>query len=113
MTGLSYREHKFAVMIFVSVEIMSVGKTSRCRNFFQIFRIFDRDGNGSIDFKEFMMATDMTCSGTPEEKLSWAFRVSDNYFTYFLATLYQYTCMEVYLIPHCSLNPVLTQGRLA
>jgi Ca2+-binding EF-hand superfamily protein len=42
---------------------------------FQIFRIFDRDGNGSIDFKEFMMATDMTFSGTPEEKLAWAFKV--------------------------------------
>ena len=57
----------------------------------QIFRIFDKDGNGSIDFKvptiklmnvtvffsilcifalqEFMMATDMTASGSPEEKL--------------------------------------------
>ena len=42
----------------------------------QIFRIFDRDGNGTIDFKEFMLATDMTASGTPQEKLSWAFRVS-------------------------------------
>ena len=72
----------------------------------QIFRIFDKDGNGSIDFKvcwkfanvlqklnrnysvkpkmvywiespllfllqEFMMATDMTASGSPEEKLRY------------------------------------------
>merc|ERR1719418_395372 len=43
----------------------------------QIFRIFDKDGNGSIDFKEFMMATDMTASGTPEEKLRWAFKMYD------------------------------------
>ena len=28
-----------------------------------------QDGNGTIDFKEFMMATDMTASGSPEEKL--------------------------------------------
>ena len=42
----------------------------------QLFRIFDKDGNGSIDFKEFMLATDMTASGTPEEKLRWAFKVS-------------------------------------
>ena len=42
----------------------------------QIFRIFDKDGNGSIDFNEFMMATDMTSAGTPEEKLRWAFKVS-------------------------------------
>ena len=41
----------------------------------QIFRIFDEDGNGTIDFKEFMIATDMTESGTPEEKLRWAFKV--------------------------------------
>jgi Ca2+-binding EF-hand superfamily protein len=41
----------------------------------QIFRIFDKDGNGYIDFKEFMLATDMTKTGTPEEKLKWAFKV--------------------------------------
>jgi hypothetical protein len=64
----------------------------------QIFRIFDKDSNGSIDFKvrcpphctvtlrlapspppaqEFMLATDMTASGSPEEKLRWAFRMYD------------------------------------
>lgn len=43
----------------------------------QIFRIFDKDGNGSIDFKEFMLATDMTASGTPIEKLRWAFKMYD------------------------------------
>jgi len=43
----------------------------------QIFRIFDKDGNGDIDFKEFMMATDMTASGSPEEKLRWAFKMYD------------------------------------
>ena len=41
-----------------------------------LFRIFDRDGNGTIDFKEFVMATDMTTAGAPEEKLKWTFRVS-------------------------------------
>lgn len=40
-----------------------------------IFRIFDKDGDGSIDFKEFMIATDLTVAGTPEEKLRWAFKV--------------------------------------
>ena len=38
-------------------------------------RIFDKDGDGTIDFIEFMIATDMTHSGTPEEKLRWAFKV--------------------------------------
>ena len=41
----------------------------------QIFRIFDKDNSGTIDFKEFMLATDMTSAGTAEEKLAWAFKV--------------------------------------
>ena len=41
-----------------------------------LFRIFDRDGNGSIDFKEFVMATDITSKGEPEEKLRWTFKVN-------------------------------------
>ena len=34
----------------------------------------DRDKNGFIDFKEFLLAIDVTSAGTPEEKLKWAFR---------------------------------------
>ena len=39
-----------------------------------IYRTFDTDGNGYIDFKEFLLAIDITSSGTAEEKLGWAFR---------------------------------------
>jgi len=46
-------------------------------SFLQIFAIFDRDGNGSIDFREFMMATDTTEKGSIEDKLRWAFRMYD------------------------------------
>lgn len=42
-----------------------------------IFRIFDKDENGSIDFKEFMLATDMTTGGSAEERLRWAFKMYD------------------------------------
>ena len=31
----------------------------------------------SILYQEFMMATDMTASGSPEEKLRWAFKMYD------------------------------------
>merc|ERR1719220_1093705 len=43
----------------------------------QLFRIFDKNGDGSIDFKEFMIATDMSSCGDPAEKLRWAFRMYD------------------------------------
>ncbi|XP_023336451.1 neuronal calcium sensor 2 isoform X2 [Eurytemora carolleeae] len=42
-----------------------------------IFRTFDVDGNGFIDFKEFMVAIDVTSAGSPREKLMWAFRMYD------------------------------------
>ena len=41
-----------------------------------LFRIFDRDNDGTIDFKEFVLATEITSSGDPEEKLRWTFKVS-------------------------------------
>ena len=39
-----------------------------------VFRTFDSDKNGFIDFKEFLLAVDVTSGTSPEKKLSWAFR---------------------------------------
>ena len=42
-----------------------------------VFRTFDTDKKGYIDFKEFLLAIDVTSTETPKEKLKWAFRMSD------------------------------------
>ena len=42
-----------------------------------IFRTFDTDRNGVLDFKEFLLAINIMSGGTPVEKLKWAFKVFD------------------------------------
>ena len=38
-------------------------------------RTLDTDGNGYLDFKEFILANDLIAARTKEEKLGWAFKV--------------------------------------
>ena len=43
----------------------------------QVFRSFDADKNGYINFNELLIAIDVTSAGTAEEKLKLAFRMYD------------------------------------
>ena len=52
------------------MEITMAALTSR-------FICFSNSYRSLMYSQEFMMATDMTAMGTPEEKLKWAFRIYD------------------------------------
>ncbi|CAF2990739.1 unnamed protein product [Rotaria socialis] len=50
----------------------------RAENFCEhVFRAFDTDKSGKIDFKEFLQAINITSQGTPDTKLEMAFRMYD------------------------------------
>ena len=42
-----------------------------------LFRVFDEDDSGSMDFEEFMMASNCSNMASPEDKLEWIFKVFD------------------------------------
>ncbi|KAM4748404.1 guanylyl cyclase inhibitory protein-like [Rhinophrynus dorsalis] len=43
----------------------------------QIFRTLDKNGDGIVDFREYVTAISMLAHGSPEDKLKWSFKLYD------------------------------------
>ena len=61
---------------FLDLSLAALGEKA---NFLSdsLFRVFDKDGNGAIDFTEYIMALKATSLELPDQKLMWIFDVFD------------------------------------
>jgi len=63
---------KFNSMIKESYPGANTRKLSR-----HLFRMYDTNGDGSVDFKEYVLGLDILANGTPEQNLKQLFRIMD------------------------------------
>ncbi|XP_004206924.2 neurocalcin homolog isoform X2 [Hydra vulgaris] len=70
-------EGRLSLQQFTDIYSKFYGTTEAKKFAEHLFRTFDTNHDGTIDFREFMCSLSITTRGTMEEKLRWAFMVYD------------------------------------
>ncbi|KAI8497270.1 hypothetical protein Bbelb_252190 [Branchiostoma belcheri] len=73
----------------------------------QIFRTFDRDGSGSVDFREFLCGMSALLRGTTAQRLRWAFNMYDLDRNGSLSREELLNVLKAYVLSFCNMSALL------